>query len=238
MIKKTVNSIINKLGRNNYALDSSLTTLDVIIEIKIRFFQVLRGLLIRPFLKDKKGIIFLGKHVKFRAKYKISLGNSVIIGDYVEINALSKRGVKIGNNVSILKNTVIECTGVIRSLGEGIEIGNNVGIAQNCFIQVRGKVRIDDNVILGPSVSIFSENHNYNNPELPVSIQGETRIGVTVEEGVWIGTRAVILDGVTVGKNSIIAAGSVVTHDVPPYSIVGGVPAKKIKDRKKDNFDV
>lgn len=231
MIKKTVNFIINKLGRNNYAIDSNLTTLDIIIELRIRFFQVLRGLVIRPFLKGKKGIIFLGKRVKFRAKYKISLGSSVIIGDYVEINALSKEGIKIGNNVSILKNTIIECTGVIRSLGEGIEIGNNVGIAQNCFIQVRGKVKINDNVILGPNVSIFSENHNYVDPELPVSVQGETRKGVTIEEGVWIGTRAVILDGVTVGKNSIIAAGSVVTRDVPPYSIAGGVPAKKIKDR-------
>jgi len=215
-----------------------LNSLDIIIELRIRSFQVLRGLVIRPFLKGKKGIIFLGKHVKFRAKYKISLGSSVIIGDYVEINALSKEGVKIGNNVSILKNTIIECTGVIRSLGEGIEIGNNVGIAQNCFIQVRGKVKINDNVIMGPNVSIFSENHNYNNPELPVSVQGETRKGVTIEDGVWIGTRAVILDGVTVGKNSIIAAGSVVTHDVPPYSIVGGVPAKKIKDRQNNNFEV
>jgi acetyltransferase-like isoleucine patch superfamily enzyme len=107
-----------------------------------------------------------------------------------------------------------------------------VGIAQNCFIQVRGEVIIEDNVIFGPNVSVFSENHNFGDPELPVTVQGENRKGVTIESGVWIGTRSIILDGVRVGKNSIVAAGSVVNKDVLPYSIVGGVPAKLIKMRK------
>jgi acetyltransferase-like isoleucine patch superfamily enzyme len=163
---------------------------------------------------------------------KVSLGKTITIGDNVEINALSKSGVSIGDNVSILKGTIIECTGVIRELGEGLIIGNNVGIAQNCFIQVRGKVVIGDNVIFGPNVSIFSENHCFSDPEMPVSMQGVSRKGVTVEEGAWIGTRAVILDGVNIGKNSIVAAGSIVTKDVPPYTIVGGIPARIIKNRK------
>ena len=111
-------------------------------------------------------------------------------------------------------------------------IGNNVGISQNCFIQVRGNVNIGNNVIMGPNVSIFSENHNFTNPDLPVNIQGESRKGVIIEDGVWIGTRSVILDGVKIGENSIIAAGSVVVKDVPPFSIVGGVPAKVLKSRK------
>ena len=59
--------------------------------------------------------------------------------------------------------------------------------------------------------------------------QGETRIGVTIEDGVWIGSRATILDGVTVGHNSIVAASCIVNKSVPPYSIVGGVPARVIK---------
>jgi acetyltransferase-like isoleucine patch superfamily enzyme len=113
-----------------------------------------------------------------------------------------------------------------------LEIGDNVGIAQNCFIQVRGKVIIKNNVIFGPGVYVFSENHNFDNPDLPVVVQGETRKGVVIEEGVWIGSRATILDGVTIGMNSIIAAGSVVNKDIPPYSIAGGIPAKIIKSRK------
>lgn len=232
MVKYFTNILIQKMGRTGYEVDQSLTSFDLTSELFRRLWQVKRGFLKKMFFKKSDGILFLGKKVKFKALSRISLGKSVIIGDYVEINALSRNGVIVGNNVSILKNTIIECTGVIRNIGEGLVIGNNVGIAQNCFIQVRGQVTIGDNVIFGPGVSVFSENHVFDNPDLSVSVQGETRRGVTIEEGVWIGTRAIILDGVTIGKNSVVAAGSVVNKNVPAYSVVGGVPAKVLKNRK------
>ena len=163
----------------------------------------------------------------------LTLGRTVMLGSNVEINALSKEGIKIGNNVSILKNTMIECTGVIRELGVGLEIGNNVGIAQNCFIQVRGKVVIGSNIMFAPNVSIFSENHNFSSVEVPIIEQGTSRLGVVIEDDVWLGTRSVILDGVRIGRGSIVAAGSIVNKDVPPYSIVAGIPAKVIKKRKE-----
>lgn len=227
-----INKIISRLGRRNYSIDKTLTKYEIIILLFSKSICLIRGCFIKLTLKKSSGLLFVGKRCKIICRNKISIGKTVIIGDNVEINALSKAGVFIGNNVSILKNTIIECTGVIRHLGEGLIIGNNVGIAQNCFIQVRGKVEIGDNVIFGPNVSIFSENHNYDNLDLPISMQGETRKGVIIESGVWLGTRVVILDGVRVGENSIVAAGSIVNKDVPPYSIVGGVPAKMIKSRK------
>jgi len=232
MIQNLINKIINSLGRKNYKVDELLSNRELMIEIRRRLIQVLRGFYLKVFLKKSEGIIFLGKKTTLRYKHKISLGRSVTIDSHVEINALSKNGVIIGNNVSILKNTIIECTGVIRNIGEGLIIGDNVGIAQNCFIHVRGSVIIESNTILGPNVGIFSENHKFEDIELPVSVQGESRKGVHIESGVWIGTRSIILDGVRIGKNSIIAAGSIVNKDVPPYSIVGGVPAKVIKYRK------
>ena len=231
-INESINKIINKLGRENYSIDSSLTFLDIIFIIFSRFSQVVRGLFYKIFLKKSSGILFVGRRTKIKFCRKISIGRSVQLGDNVAINALSKKGISLGNNVSILSGTIIECTGVLSNLGEGLKIGNNVGIAQNCFIQVRGEVIIEDNVIFGPNVSVFSENHNFDNPELPVNVQGVNRKGVTIEGGVWIGTRSIILDGVTVGKNSIVAAGSVVNKNVLPYAIVGGVPAKLIKMRK------
>ena len=159
------------------------------------------------------------------------MGKTITIGDNVEINALSRQGITMGNNVSIHRNTIIECTGVIRELGEGLVIGNNVGIAQNCFIQVRGKVTLGNNIMFGPNVSIFSENHGYERTDLTMLEQPTTRKGVTIEDDVWLGTRCVILDGVTIGKGSIVAAGAIVNTSVPPYSIVAGVPAKIIKSR-------
>jgi len=105
-------------------------------------------------------------------------------------------------------------------------------MAQNCFIQVRGKVIIGNNIIFGPDVKIFSENHNFSDTNTSINLQGETRKGVTIEDGVWIGTGATILDAVTIGKNSIVAAGSVVNTDINPNTIVGGIPAKIISVRK------
>jgi acetyltransferase-like isoleucine patch superfamily enzyme len=232
LIKSIFNKIINKLGKENYVIDDSLTSYDLLVILKYRFNSLIRGLFLKLFLGSSEGIIFLGRHTKISFKKKIRAGRTLTIGDYVEINALSREGIKLGNNVSIHRNTIIECTGVIRSLGIGLEIGNNVGIAQNCFIQVRGKVVIGNDVILGPGVSIFSEDHIFENPDLPIVVQGEIRKGVVIEDGVWIGSRAVVLDGVRICKNSIIAAGSIVTKDVEAYSIVAGAPAKIIRIRK------
>jgi acetyltransferase-like isoleucine patch superfamily enzyme len=232
MPEKVLSRLLKKLGKGDYVIDSHISKSDIIAILLGKMMEVLRGYRIKYFLGASGGLIFLGRRCKIRYKSHIRMGRTITIGDNVEINALSEEGITIGDNVSILRNTLIECTGVIRNIGVGLVIGNNVGIAQNCFIQVRGKVIIGNNVIIGPGVSVFSENHNFENPDLPVSVQGETRKGVVINDGVWIGTRAVILDGVTVGMNSIIAAGSIVNRDVPPYSIVGGVPAKVIKSRK------
>jgi len=232
MLDKIASILIKKLGKPIYSIDNELKNIDIFNELLNRFIQFLRGTYYRIYFKKAKGIIFIGKRTSIRSKKKIEIGKSVYIGDYVEINALSKNGVKIGNNVSIHKYSIIDCTGVLRNIGEGIEIGNNVGISAYCYIQVRGKIIIKDNVLFGPGVIIISENHNFSDLEKPINLQGETRKGVIIEEGVWIGARATILDGVKIGKNSIIAAGSVVTKNVPEYCIVAGVPATIIKYRK------
>jgi len=232
-MKKMINKIIQMLGRNNYCVDPTLKSFDIINIAIPKIFQISRGFILKLFLKKSEGFIFLGRRTNIRFKSKIIVGKTLQIGDNVEINALSKSGISIGDNVSILRNTIIECTGVIRNLGEGITIGNNVGIAQNCFIQVRGHVKIGNNVILGPGVSIFSENHNFSDPTKYINEQGEIRKGIIIEDGVWIASGTTILDGVTIGNNSIIAAGSVVNKDVPPFAIVGGIPAKIIKYRNE-----
>jgi acetyltransferase-like isoleucine patch superfamily enzyme len=231
MIKKFTTLIISKLGRTNYVLDPSLSGSDLLIILSGKVFDFLRGLRVKLFLGSSKGVLFLGRRCKIKHKRFIFLSGTTDIGDNVEINALSKRGIRVGKNFTIRRNSIIECTGVIRNLGDYLEIGNNVGISQNCYIQVRGFVKIGNNVIFGPNVSIFSENHNFNNIEVFINEQGETRKGVTIEDGVWVGSGSIILDGVIIGKNSIIAAGSVVNKNVPSNCIFGGVPAKLIKTR-------
>lgn len=226
-----LNKIIQKLGKEDYEVDASLSGRDILIILWDKGLSMIRGLWLRLWLKKSKGIIFVGRRCKIRHCNKLRMGKMILISDNVEINALSKQGIILGDNVSIHRNTIIECTGVIRELGEGLVIGNNVGIAQNCFIQVRGFVSIGSNVMFGPNVSIFSENHGFENTEIPMIKQATIRKGVVIEDDVWLGTQSVILDGVTIGKGSIVAAGAIVNISVPPYSIVAGVPAKIIKSR-------
>lgn len=232
MMKSIVNKVIIFLGRSNYLIDSNITSYDFFIIVSRRVIQLLRGLKLKIRIRSSDGLIFIGKNVKIFHANKIRVGKTFIMNDNVFINALCKEGIKIGNNVTIQDNTTIECTGVINKLGEGLVIGNNVGIAHNCFIQVRGNVIIGSNVIFGPGVYLFSENHNFSDTSLFINEQGVSRKGTIVGDGVWIGARSVILDGVNIGDNSIVAAGSVVTKNIPPFEIWGGSPAKKIRSRE------
>lgn len=229
ILKSYFSIILIKLGKGNYVLDSNVSFRILVIIIINKLFELIRGLPYLFFFKKFSFYFFIGSNCKILFKHKIEIGRFVFFGDNVYINALCKHGVKIGNNVSILRNSQIECTGVLTNLGEGLIIGNNVGIAQNCFIQVRGKVSIGNNVIIGPNVSIFSENHNHGIPDVPIVYQGVLRKGVEIKDGCWIGTKSTILDGVIIGENSIVAAGSVVIKNVEAGTIVGGVPAKFIK---------
>jgi len=226
-----LNTIIRKLGKKGYTVDSHLTTRDTMVILWGKFFCLLRGFYYKLFIRKSKGLLFVGKNCRLKHCYKIEMGRTITIGDNVEINALSIHGIRMGNNISIHRNTIIECTGVIRELGEGLTIGDNVGIAQNCFIQVRGAVTIGSNVMFGPNVSIFSENHGFERTDIPMIEQDTTRKEVIIEDNVWLGTKSVILAGVVIGQGSIIAAGAIVNSSVPPYSIVAGVPAKVIKSR-------
>ena len=85
---------------------------------------------------------------------------------------------------------------------------------------------------MGSMVTIFSENHNYERLSLPIRKQGESRKGIIIEDDCWIGAGSTILNGVTVGQGSVIAARLVVTKDVESFSVVAGVPAQLIKRRK------
>ncbi|WP_246002115.1 acyltransferase [Allorhizocola rhizosphaerae] len=110
-----------------------------------------------------------------------------------------------------------------------IRLGDNTTV--NPFAVVRGTVTAGDGVRIGAHASILGFNHAAE-PAEPVFRQPITSKGITIEDDVWIGSNAVILDGVTVGAHSIIGAGAVVTKDVPPWSVMGGNPARRIRDRR------
>ena len=89
---------------------------------------------------------------------------------------------------------------------------------------------------MGPEVIILTENHRFERTDIPMRLQGRQELRpVAIHDDVWIGTRVIILPGVTVGRGAIIGAGAIVTKDIPEYAIVGGNPAKLIKYRNQSN---
>jgi len=164
----------------------------------------------RALIKRDKNItlgkdVYLSSDVVLETRYggKISVGDKTELWDGVKL--LTYRGnITIGNNCNINAYTII--------YGHGnTTIGNNVMIAGHCMI--------------------IPNNHGFATRDMPMRVQRCTTKGITIEEDVWIAHGCSILDGVTIGKGAIIAAGSVVNRDVPPYSIAGGVPMRIIKER-------
>lgn len=110
--------------------------------------------------------------------------------------------------------------------GKNTKIGKNVFVNFDCTILDLGGVTIEDNVMLAPKVSLLSEGH----PVSPKERQTLTTGKIHIKKNAWIGANATILQGVTIGENVVVAAGAVVSKDVPDNVIVGGIPAKIIKE--------
>lgn len=122
-------------------------------------------------------------------------------------------------------------TGVDFGTGINIKIGNNSSLNKRAWIG--NDTIIGDDVMTGPEIIILSGGHNFQDVMVPMTHQGSTpRRPVVIGNDVWIGTRTIILPGVKIGSHSIVAAGSIVTKDVPDWAIVGGNPAKFIRDRR------
>lgn len=127
-----------------------------------------------------------------------------------------------GKNVNIERNAYFSSR---------VSLGDYSGIGVNA--RLHGTVKIGEYVMMGEDCIVITRNHAYDRTDIPMMMQGfETEKPVTIDDDVWIGDRVTILPGVHIGKGAIVAAGAVVTKDVEAYSVVAGVPAKKIKSRR------
>jgi len=128
---------------------------------------------------------------------------------------------------SLGERSVIESFSCINNAVGDVVIGHHTRIGlHNTII---GPVTVGNHVNLAQGITVTALNHNFADASLRIDEQGVSTLPVTIEDDVWIGANAVVLPGVTVGTHSVVAAGAVVCRDVPPYSLVAGVPAKVIK---------
>ena len=177
----------------------------------------------------KRVFVHYSSTIKCRSRIYSMQNLSIDRGCYID--ALSLEGISFGNNVSIGKYTTIECTGTLKSLGKGLKVGSRVGLGTHGFFGCAGGIEIVDDTIFGNYVSLHSENHNFQDRYIPIRLQGVKRKGIIIGKDCWIGAKVTILDGTVISDGCIVAAGAVVRGYIPPYSIIGGIPAKVIKSR-------
>jgi acetyltransferase-like isoleucine patch superfamily enzyme len=229
--QRVINWCIAKIRKEAFVVDAHMTDYDLLLICLERVKALSRGYLRRPMLGECKGFLFVGTHVKVLHSRRVFLGRSVTIENGVEINALSTEGVSLGDNVTIGAYTIIRCTGSLDTLGRGVKIGNNSGLGSSSFLGAAGGITIGNNVIMGNSVRFHSENHIFSDTDTLIRKQGVTNKGIVIEDDCWIGAGSTFLDGVVVGKGSVVGANSLVNKSIPPFAVAAGNPARVFRTR-------
>lgn len=230
-IVKIVNLITNKFLHRQLDFDADIPTGYLLSICMERAAMLLRGGLCFG-LKKKSGKLMIGKHVQIRCKHMLSVGYCVSIQDQAVINALSKTGVFLGDNVSIGQRSMIKTSGSLRTVGSGFFMGNDSSMGNDCFVGSAGGVRIGNYVAIGQNVRFHSENHEFHERNKKICEQGVTNKGISVGDDCWIGAGAVILDGVNIGNGCVIGANTLVNRDIPDYSIAVGNPVRIVGERR------
>lgn len=146
------------------------------------------------------------------------------LGKYLRAMACNRLFVNVGEGINVEHGAHFES-------GWEISIGDYSGIGVDC--RVPFNIRIGNDVMMGPEVCILGSTHNYESSDVPMRLQGRTTLQpVVIGDDVWIGTRAIILPSVSIGRGAIIGAGAVVTKDVPSFAVCAGNPARVIRYRK------
>jgi len=181
------------------------------------------------FKKIGKGVVF-GKSVTIRNPYKIKIGNNVIIDENVMLDAkgIDNNGIEIGDGTYIGRNTILSCK------NGDIKLDKNVNIGFNCEIYSLKDVKIGENTLIAAYTYIIGGGHTATDLDTPFRDQQKHAYGIEIGKNVWLGAKSIIMDGCSIGDNSIVGAGAVVTQSIPRYCIAAGIPAKIIKERKKE----
>lgn len=174
-----------------------------------------------------RGVVF-GRNITLRHPHKIHIGDNVMIDDNVMLDAKgsNNRGIFIGDGTFIGRNSILSCK------DGDIEIGEKTNIGFNCEIFSAGKVVLGSRIFLAAYCYLVGGTHDFDRTDIPIMEQDRQAKGITVADNCWLGAGVVVDDGVTIGRDAIVGAGAVVNNAVAEYAIVGGVPARFIKDRR------
>jgi acetyltransferase-like isoleucine patch superfamily enzyme len=192
------------------------------------------GILLRqkaypPFFgKCGKGIV-IGRNCTFRHPSRMSFGDNVTIDDNTLIDARGADGI----GFVVRDGVIVNRNSIVQSKSGDVEIGKAVSIGTNSTIVSWAGIRIGDHALIAGGCHISAGRFDFDDLDRNIAEQDGYSTGpIIVDENVWIATRVTILDGVRIGKGSIISAGSVVTGNIPPFSVAHGNPAKVVFNRR------
>lgn len=187
----------------------------------------LRGVFYR-LIMNLSGWVAIEDGVRLRFSDNIKLAQGVYIDKGCYLHACPN-GIDIGENSIIMHGAILHVYNFREIPHSGIKVGRDCLIGEYNVIRGQGGVEIGDRVYTSPFTQIIAVNHVFRDPTKPFIEQGITAEGIVIEDDVWLGAGAIVTDGVKVGKGAVVAAGAVVTEDVPPYTVVGGIPARAIR---------
>lgn len=223
MIQTLFQKLLNKAGKN-YTIDSEIPSGLFIKNLIKRLVMLLRGYF---FLYQK---VFLGKNCNISHKPNILFRKNVTIENDVTIDGYAKNKLIFGDNVKVGAYSLVSCTSHLSKYGVGLTIGNNSAFGRFTEFGAAGGIEIGNDVIAGSYISFHSENHNFSDSSLLIREQGVTSKGIKIGNNVWIGAKATFLDGSIIGNNCVVAAGAVVNGVFPNNVVIGGIPAKILKE--------
>ena len=167
--------------------------------------------------------------VRIRFANHIRLGHGSYLDQGVYVHACPG-GVEIGSGTLVMHGALMHVYNFRDMPHSGIRIGRDSLVGEYTVIRGQGGVTIGDRVYISPFVQIVAVDHIFDNPGCSFVEQGVTAEGVIIEDDVWIGSGGIICDGVRIGKGAVVGAGAVVTRNVPPHTVVAGVPAQVIRE--------
>lgn len=228
-----VDKLLKIAGKDKFQLDPSIGKRYIIYQCWKYGRMLVRGRIFSLGYKNIAKDIFVGKKVKVLEKKYLYVGKKTKLQDQVYIDALSKDGVLIGNHVVIGRNSRIECTGGLQSIGRGIKIGDRTTFGNDCMFGAAGGIEIGEDVVAGQFIRFHAENHNYDDLGKLIKEQGVTHKGIKIGNNCWIGAGAVFLDGAEIGDGCVVGANAVVTKKFANNVIIAGVPARIVATREK-----
>jgi acetyltransferase-like isoleucine patch superfamily enzyme len=222
-------SIVNRVlsGRRDTIVSVELDEMESFFLLFDKFLQWMRGMIYIGAAPDK--LLFLSKGVTIKSRARFQFGSKCQIYDNAYIDCLGSMGVTLGDNVTIGAYSRLVVSSDITNLGSFIKFGDNVGIGEFSRVGGSGGVSIGNDTIIGQYFSCHPENHIFSDNSIPIRLQGTSRKPIVIGEGCWLGSKVTLLAGTVIGRNSVVAAGSVVKGEFPSGVIIGGVPAKVLR---------